>query len=70
MFQPDLGANYALTQIRRGAAFAGAQIVRTVRDQASTVTVRITDAPPPETYWLRSGNGSGITSDPLNIGTF
>jgi len=33
------------------------------------VTVRLTGTPAPMTYWLRSGNGSGVTTDPLNIGT-
>lgn len=68
-FRPDLGANYAQTGIWRGATFDGATFVRWVRDQASTVTVQLTDAPAPATYWLRSGNGSGIASAPLNIGT-
>ncbi|WP_411839252.1 hypothetical protein [Paracoccus sp. ME4] len=68
-FRPDLGANYAQTGIWRGAPFADATFVRWVRDQSSTVTVRLTGAPAPTTYWLRSGNGSGVTADPLNIGT-
>ncbi|MCG6111333.1 MAG: hypothetical protein MEQ74_03980 [Paracoccus sp.] len=67
-FRPDLGANYAQTGIWRGATFETATFVRWVRDQSSTVTVQITDAPAPAVYWLRSGNGSGITSAPLNIG--
>lgn len=68
-FRPDLGANYAQTGIWRGPAFETATFVQWVRDQASTVTVQIADAPAPATYWLRSGNGSGIASAPLNIGT-
>lgn len=69
VFRPDLGANYAQTGIWRGANFDTATFIRWVRDQASTVTVTITNAPAPATYWLRSGNGSGIASAPLNIGT-
>ncbi|WP_304615833.1 hypothetical protein [Paracoccus sp. (in: a-proteobacteria)] len=69
VFEPDLGANYAQTGIWRGPTFAGATFVKWVRDQSSTVTTTIQNAPAPETYWLRSGNGSGITSAPVNIGT-
>ncbi|MFN3275441.1 MAG: hypothetical protein ACK41U_12275 [Paracoccus sp. (in: a-proteobacteria)] len=69
VFQPDLGANYYQTGIWRGATFGSATLLRWVRDQSSTITVQLTDAPAPATYWLRSGNGSGIASAPLNIGT-
>ena len=69
VFEPDLGANYAQTGIWRGPTFATATFVKWVRDQSSTVTTTVQNAPAPDVYWLRSGNGSGITSAPLNIGT-
>lgn len=69
-FRPDLGANYAQTGIWRGATFATATFHRWVRDQASTVTTTITVSGSAQPVWLRSGNGSGVTSAPLNIGSF
>ena len=69
-FRPDLGANYTQTGVWRGPTFATATFHRWVRDQASTVTTTITVSGSAQPVWLRSGNGSGVTSAPLNIGSF
>lgn len=70
VFEPDLGANYGATGIWRGATFASATFLKFFYDQSSLVTGRVPDIAGSQTYWLRSGNGSGVTSAPLNIGTF
>lgn len=70
VFRPGLGANYAATGIFRGSPFADAVLVRQVFDQASQVTANIAATPGAQTYWIRSGNGSGVTSAPVNIGSY
>lgn len=69
-FRPDLGANYAQTGVWRGPTFATATFHRWVRDQASTITTTITVSGSAQPVWLRSANGSAVTSAPLNIGSF
>ncbi|KJZ33014.1 hypothetical protein TW83_00295 [Paracoccus sp. S4493] len=71
-FAPDLGANYRQTGIWRGPNnnFANATFVRWLYDQASTVQGSVMLTASPQTYFLRSSNGSGVHSTPVNIGTY
>ncbi|WP_282029234.1 hypothetical protein [Paracoccus marcusii] len=71
-FAPDLGANYAQTGIWRGpnGNFANATFIRWLYDQASTVQGSVVLTASPQTYFLRSSNGSGVVSAPVNIGTY
>ena len=70
-FRPDLGANYKQTGIWRGTgSFAGASFIRWCYDLASSVEVSVALGDTPQRYWLRSGNGSGVSSAPVDIGTY
>ena len=70
-FRPDLGANYKQTGIWRGTgSFAGASFIRWCYDLASSVEASVALGDTPQRYWLRSGNGSGVSSAPVDIGTY
>lgn len=70
-FAPDLGANYRRTGIWRGTgSFAEASFIRWYYDLASSVEASIALSATPQRYWLRSGNGSGVSAAPVDIGTY
>lgn len=70
-FRPDLGANYSNTQLWRGTGtFANATSIRTYYEQSSIVSGAVGLSAEPQNYWLRSGNGSGVTSAPVFLGNY
>lgn len=72
VFRPDLGVNYRSTKLYRAGPtgnFASATVVDESFDLVSEVTLTGTVPAAGGRYWLRSENGSGVTSPEVLVGT-